>query len=223
MFEFLLASQNLFFTIALGIMLMIALVEGVGAMMGAGLSSFIDQVFPEVDIDLGIEGPELDAPGSFGRFLSWIRVGQVPVLVVLVIFLLVFGVLGLVMQDLVHSFTGRLMPGLVAALLTFVLALPIVRGATNALAKVIPKDETSAVSRDSFIGRSAIITLGEAKRGYPTQAKVKDRYGKVHYLLVEPDNPEDTLKKDDWILLVKHDGVRFYAIRTDNPEMACFT
>lgn len=219
MLEFVLAPQNFPFTTALTAMLIIAAIEGVGAMMGAGLSSILDQLIPNADIDLGVDGPDLDAPGPIGKVLSWFCVKRVPVLVLLVVFLLLFGIVGLLIQDCMQTLFGFLLPALVAAVLALVATLPMVRGTATILAKIIPQDETSAISRDSLIGRCAEITLGAARQGYPTQAKTKDRFGKVHYLMLEPDEPEEIFNKGDVVLLVKHDGVRFFAIRPDNQEL----
>lgn len=219
MFEFLLAPQNYPFSIALVVMLMIAALEGVGAMLGAGISALLDQLIPNVDVDVDIEGPDLDTPGPFGRFLSWVSVRRVPVLVVFLIFLLFFGIVGLLVQDLALSMLGFLLPGLFASGIALFFTIPLVKGTTKIFAKVIPRDETSAISRESLIGRTATITLGESRQGYPTQGKVKDRFGKTHYLMIEPDEADSIFQKGDVVLLVKFDGVRFFAIQPESVEL----
>jgi len=218
MIEFILAPQNFPFTIALTVMLIIAFLEGVGAMLGAGLSSMMDQMLPEVDIDFDIEGPDLDMPSTLGKVLSWLRIGKVPALAVLVLFLLIFGVSGLLIQDLCSTSFGFLLPASLASVVALCVSIPMIKLSANTLSKVLPKDETSAVSRDSLIGRTATVTLGTAKKGYPTQAKVKDRFGKYHYIMLEPDDPEMTFQRGEVVLLVKHDGVRFYGIHPNNES-----
>lgn len=215
MTEFIFAPQNILFVVAILVMLTIALIEGVGAMLGAGLSGFLDDLIPGTDLEF--EGPDLEAPGALARCLSWMRIGKVPVLVLLVVFLLTFGVAGLMIQDLVQSITGALLPGLVAVVVSFTVSLPIVRMTVEGLTQLIPSDETTAVHRQTLIGRTATITLGEAKAGYPTQAKVRDQYGKTHYLMVEPDTADGTFSQGEEVLLVKYDGVRFYGIRPVPP------
>lgn len=214
-----LVPQNFPFMIALTVLLFIAIVEGVGAIMGAGLSSILDQFSPNSDIDLGIDGTSLDTPGPIGKVFSWFCVKRVPVLILLIVFLFLFGIVGLLIQDCIQTLFGFLLPAFIASVLTFIVILPLVRVTTTILSKIIPKDETAAVSRDSLIGRTAEVTLGEAKQGYPTQAKVKDRFGKMHYLMVEPDEPEEFFNKGDVVLLVKHDGVRFFAIQPNNQGL----
>lgn len=65
--------------------------------------------------------------------------------------------------------------------------MPIVRFSAALIAKIIPKDETTAIQIDDLIGRTAQIVLGEAKPNSPAQAKVKDQFGQIHYILVEPE------------------------------------
>lgn len=212
MIEFILAPQNYPFTISLAVLLIIAMLEGVGAVMGAGLSDIVDQLLPSTEIDLDFEAPDIDSPTNLEWALSWFRVRRVPVLVLLVIFLLIYGMIGLIIQNIVLSTFGYLLPALVAGGVALIPTLPTTKVLSSALAKILPKDETSAVSHRSLIGRTAEVTLGVAKQNYPAQAKTKDQFGKVHYLMVEPDCPDITFKKGDSVLLVKYENAKFYGI-----------
>ena len=91
--EFLLADNNFPFSVALMLMLIIALTEGVLTVIGAGMSEAIDSLLPDVEFD--IDG-NISSGGVLTSFLGWIRFGQVPALVLLVIFLATFGLAGLV-------------------------------------------------------------------------------------------------------------------------------
>lgn len=219
MLDFLLASENIPFTTALTVMVMISVLEILGAMMGTGFSSVLDRLIPHFEFDYDLDSPYPSTLGPIGKVLSWLSFRRVPILVLLIIFLLVFGFTGLLIQDCVQSFFGFLLPGFVASVLAIVATFPLMRGITVILSKIIPQDETSAISRDSFIGKTAEITLGTARKGYPTQAKIKDRFGKIHYLMLEPDEPEEIFNKGNIVLLVKHDGVRFFAIKPENQEL----
>jgi hypothetical protein len=216
----LLAPGNLPFAVALLVMLGIGLLEGVATVLGAGLSSAIDQLVPEADLDLDVEGPDLETPGVVTRFLGWLHVGRVPLLVLLVLFLLVFGLAGLFAQGVIQELTGRMLPAWIAGPAVAVAVLPVVRGAGGLLANVIPRDETSAVSVDSFVGRVATVTLGTARRGEPAQAKLRDRYGQVHYVMVEPDVEGESLAAGTAVLLVSRAGAVFRAIENPNPLLA---
>lgn len=215
MFAFILAIENLPFTIALAFMLGIALLEGLSALLGLGISSFLDSLLPDVEMDLDADGPdagELGSPAALSRLLGWINFGKVPVLVLLVLFLFGFGIAGLILQSVAFNILGRLLPGLLGALIALVPALYFVRLSGGLVARIIPQDETESVSEKSFIGRIAVINAGEAAKGKPAQAKVHDKYGRAHYLMVAPDREEEVLVAGQDLLLVRQAGAVFYAV-----------
>jgi len=233
MTDFIFAQANLPFTIALGLMIAIGLLEGVTTLMGFGASSFVESFLPDADIDVDVDvdidvDADIDAgishDGDMGdiasshalsRLLGWFNIGRVPVLILFVMFLLGFGIIGLTIQSVVRDFTGQLLPMSIPSAAAFAGALIFVKFSGMLLAKIIPKDETQAVSESSFIGRAAVITLGTAKRGQPAQAKLRDQYGQTHYIMVEPDVEADSFEAGTEVLLVTQAGAVFHAIR--NP------
>ena len=218
MFDFIISPENLPFAIALTIFIIIALIEGTGALFGVGISAALDALFPNIDTDINIETPDMDS-STLGKILSWFRIGKVPVLVLLIIFLVSFGIYGLLMQDLLLKIFGFMLPAFIAWILPFILAIPTVRYCGTGIARIIPQDQTSAVSSESFIGRIATITLGKASHKNPAQAKVKDSYGKSHYLMLEPDLKNESFDQGSKVLIVKKSGSLFYAIRNDNSNL----
>ncbi len=241
MFDFVLADGNFPFAVALGLMLGIAVLEGTMTLLGAGISQAIDSLLPEslgdVDIDADIDtdfdvdaamdvvdGSGADfgdadigqtpvaATSALSRILGWLCVGKVPVLILLVAFLTVFGLTGLFVQSLIQGMTGGLLPGALASIPALIVAVPSVRVIGSGIAKLIPKDETSAVTTKSFIGRIATITVGTARTGQPAEAKLQDTHGQTHYVMVEPDNADDVFEAGTQVLLVEQSGPRFRCI-----------
>ncbi len=210
MIEFAIQSQNLPFSVALVIMLMIALLEGVGMLLGAGLFALLDSLLPEFDAD--IDAPDIDSPGVLSMVLGWLYVGKVPLLVIVVLFLTTFGLSGLFLQGFLHEFTGHTLPGLLASIPAFFIALPLVRISARWVARMMPRDETEAVNANSFIGRVAVVTLGEAKKDYPAQARLTDQFGQNHYVMIEPESDTEILRSGDKVLLVEKRGILFVAI-----------
>lgn len=243
MIDFILADQNTSFAVALGLMIAIAMAEGVGTLMGLGLSSMIDSLLPEVDLpdvdvpefdadmsggalpaDLEVVGASTDAtaagPGLFGRILGWLCFGRVPALIILVIFLTGFGIAGYLVQGMIHSVTGWLLPGIVASAAAFAGALPFTRVTALGLSKIMPKDESDAVSRATFVGRSALIVQGNARSGLPAQARLRDATGQSHYLQVEPDVDGEVLEQGTEIIIVRQLGATYTAIRNTNETLS---
>lgn len=234
MISFILAEQNTPFAVALALMFFIAALEGVTTMLGVGVSGFLDSLLPDMDIDVDIDvdmdvdvdvdvDADLGAPdvggGHLIAMLSWLRIGQVPVLVLLIIFLTSFGLFGIFMQMAVQQMTGRLLPALPASGAAFVLALPMVRLFGGILARIIPKDETEAVSENSMIGLVAVVSMGRARTGSPAQSKLADRFGQSHYVMVEPDDPNEEFVQGDEVLLVSRHGATFIGIRNTSPAL----
>ena len=83
----------------------------------------------------------------------------------------------------------------------------------NKLSKVIPKEQSNAVTADSFINKTATITLGVSKKGRPSEARLTDEHGQIHYVTVEPLKDEAEFIKGDQVLLVEKKGSIFSVIK----------
>jgi hypothetical protein len=216
MLDLITADANLPFVVALGLVLALALLEGVGLLLGAGLSGLLDHLVPDSLLpDLDLDVPDVATPGPVSALLGWLYVGRVPMLVILILGLAFFGIAGLMLQSAAEALLTRPLPAWLASLPALLMALPLIRLSARGLARMIPSDETEAVSPDSFVGRIAVITLGTARPGSSAEARVKDRYGHSHYIRVEPDG-DAALAQGSEVLLIRRRGNVFLAI--DNPS-----
>lgn len=202
---FLLSPDNVPFVAALVLMLLIGLVEAFGLGGGAALGDGLD-----ADADVNVETPSL---------LSWVNVGRLPLLMLIVVFLFSFGMTGLVGQAAVAAAIGRTLPWFAASPLALIVALPVTRVFGRAVARILPKDETSAVSRDSLVGRVAVIITGEARQGSAAEARLRDEHRQVHYVMVEPDNAGDVFPEGSSVLLVRRAGSRYFAIHNTSASL----
>lgn len=240
MIELILAPPNTPFAVSLGLMLLFAALEVVTSLFGASASSTVDSLLPEidgpdldvdvdidVDVDLDIDvdaaAPAVDAAPADGAaaaggplmaVLNWLCIGRVPVLVLLIAFLTAFGLSGLGIQSIVQGTTGDYLPSWFASLPALAIGLPATRYIGLGLARLIPKEETEAVSRRKFIGKVATIVRGEARSGLPAEAKLQDRFGQTHYLMVAPEG-DDVLEAGAEAVLVKRQGGHYLAVRKD--------
>ena len=196
------------FALAAGLLVALAAIEALALLIGAGTSHWFDG-----DV---VESPD----GAVGAALGWLHVGRVPILAILTIFLTTFAVSGFVCQFVAKSMIGHFLPSLLAVGIAFVAGLLGVRIMGGALAKVIPKDETTAVSDVSLVGRVGTIVIGAARAGRPAQTRVHDEHGTAHYVMVEPEGPDEAFEAGTSVLLVRHlSGRRFHAIRNPKPEL----
>ena len=228
MFAFLTADQNIPFTVALVVMFGIALLEGITMLFGAALSGVIDSLLPEMpdadvaidaDLDSGLDGVEVQSPNALSRLLGWLRIGQVPILMLVVIFLTAFGLIGLGLQAFVQNTSGFLLPTFIAVVGALVFSIPLVRLFGGILGKVMPQDETDAVSVDTLVGRIATITIGTASMGRPAEARARDLRGTTHYLMVEPEEGDVRFNAGEQVLLIRRSGPVFKAIANPNPSL----
>ncbi|MCE3290514.1 MAG: hypothetical protein K0R83_2526 [Caulobacter sp.] len=202
MWGFLTAGGNVPFVAALLLMILVGAVELLG--LGGALSG-------DGDGDLfDWENPSI---------LSWLNVGRLPLLMLIVVFLFSFGMIGVIAQRLLHAVAGFYAPVWISAPLGLAAALPLTRTFGRWVARIMPKDETTAVSRDSLVGRVAAIVTGEARHGNAAQARVRDEHGQVHYVMVEPDDEDSVFAQGDSVILVRMAGAKFYAIANNSPSL----
>lgn len=204
---------NALFTISLMLMLMLAALEIISTLVGFGLSSMLDSVMPDFDFD--VEAPEFNHSWSGAAFLGWLKFGELPMLIILIVFLTSFGITGLIIQQLAFNLFGTLLPTWLALVPVLLLSIPQMRVINGTLSKYLFKDETESISRDSFIGQTARITIGTAAQGQPAEAKFTDQFGTTHYLMVEPDN-DDTFSQGEEVLLVREAGATFKVIKPED-------
>lgn len=82
-----------------------------------------------------------------------------------VLFLAGFALKGFALNLVTHRFLGVWTPPMISIPAACFATLPIVRILSAGLARVIPQDQTFAVSFDSLMGRAATIVNGVARQG----------------------------------------------------------
>ena len=205
------AAETWPFTVATCLVLLIAIVEGIAMVVGANLSESLQALLPD---------PWDAVHGPFDNVLGWLHIGRVPVLVLLILFLAGFAITGFAINIVAHRSFGFWVPPLVSTPLAFFAALPVVRILGAGLARLIPQDETYAVSFETLVGRVATIVNGTARTGYPAQARVSNEHGQAIYVMVEPDVSGLEFKSGEQILLKKQiSGSRFTGEINPWPEL----
>lgn len=212
------APETRIFGVALALMLMLGILELL-SMMAGGLNEWVDGLLPDSLTDpahpeLGVEAAE----GALIRFLSWLYVGRVPLLMLMVVFLAVYGLLGYALQSGFQAALGAYLNGVLAAILAWFLSLPVVRVLAAGLYKIMPKDETTAIAENDLIGRVGVVVLGTAEHDKAAQVRVKDGFGQQHYVMVYADGT-DALPEGSVVLLVARQGSYFTAIVNPNADL----
>lgn len=206
------ASETAPFAVALGLTLAIMLIEWLGLMLGAQPSAMVDHVLPDFDVD----APDVEL-GPLSHSLTWLSFGKLPALVVIILLAASFGAIGFVGQDVLRRTIGFALDPWIASVPAAVGALFVTRHAGRALARIMPKEETDAVSTKAFVGRVATVFRGVAGPGRPAEAKLTDIHGKTHYVLIEPDEGEASMAEGSEVVIIRQEGPVYRAITKLKP------
>lgn len=202
--KFFTAPENAPFLAALAVLFAMSLVVVAATVMG-----FIG----DASLDAEVEGPGealLDALG----------VSSTPSSIFVVVVSSSFFIGGFVTQWASYAATGRFLSGWIAIFPALVFTLLAANGAGRIFKKFKIKEETSAVHSDSFVGKTAFIVGGTARRGLPAQGKLVDEHGQVHYFLVEPAREDEVLPDGLEVVLILKDGPKFFAIPAEGMDLS---
>ncbi|MCU7374076.1 YqiJ family protein [Paucibacter sp. O1-1] len=200
--------ENLPFGIAFALIVGIALLEGLGMMMSLSPSNWLDDWLPEAGHESALD-----------RVLGWLHLGRVPSLVLLLLFLTGYALFGYSLQLVCRGLLGHYLPAWLAGLAAVPAGLATVRGLGALVAHIIPRDESTAVSAQTLLGRVGTVYAGHARQGLAAQARVRDEHGRNHYLLVEPDLADEVFEEGAQVLLVSKSGAIYRVIRNPHPGL----
>lgn len=199
-------DANFLFSAAVGIVILFFIIECLGMLLGTSLLGLFDDL-PDID-------GSTDTVTGLSSITSWLSLDRLPAMIWFILLLTLFGLTGYLLNLTYSSFfSGRYLSALVGVPIAMFIALPLTGRFGGALARLLPKNESSAMDTDSFVGTVAEITIGVARTGSPAEAKFPDRYGQVHYVLVEPFETEDTFTRGEKIILVKKNPQSWLATR----------
>ena len=137
---------------------------------------------------------------QIGEMFDWLNLGRVPFTVLLMLFLVAFGIVGIVL--------GRFLPFLPSwALIPAAAPAAILatKATSDALARVLPQDETYAVTADEFLGLEGVVTLGPLDDGPAGNVTVRDRHGESHTLRARPVDRGTVIEQGSHVIVVVRD------------------
>jgi hypothetical protein len=205
------AAETWPFVAATVLLLLIAALEGLALLVGVSAFHWLDHWLPELSHA---------EHGPIDKGLGWLHVGRVPVLALLVIFLAAFAMTGFALNMAAHRLGGLWLPAWLSVPIAAVAALPIVRILGTGVARLVPSDESFAVTLDTLVGRVATVLGGTARNGYPAEAKVLNQHGQTLYVMVEPDTAGAIFEAGASVLLVRQiAGTRFAGIANPRPDL----
>ena len=189
------------FAIAAIMIGIVGAIETLSMLIGVSLSELLGKA---ISVDH-------NSDSTFVNALCWLNVGGVPLLVFILLALGLFSIAGFLIQDAARLVLAPL-PASIAALGAVAAMLPLLRAATREVARLIPQDETYAVSLSDLIGRVGQVVVGPLDQGLPGRVRVKDVHNNWHTVTASaaPDSPP--LQKGARVLLVDCRDRLFIAI-----------
>lgn len=211
MLAFLMAEANLPFGISFILVIALGLIEAVSMFAGLSLLNMLDDLIP-IDLDYDADVADGGATGLLG----WLCLDRLPLLIWIVLVLTSFSIAGYSVNFIYASFSSLLLVQLVSVPLALILTLFSCRYLGAWLGRILPKNESSAVSIDELSGLLGTITVGRATKGNPAEAMVKDKYNQKHYVRVEPEFEEDEFQTGTQVVLLVRLGRVWSATKFTN-------
>lgn len=197
MIAWLLAPQLQPFTIAAVVMLALLALQIATTFAGATLPDMPD-LLPVDDVS--------DVP------LGWLNLGKVPLLILLMLLLGLFAAGGMVLQAVAEPLIG-LVPTLPAALAAGGFALLTTGAASRLIARILPREETYALSDEDLIGRVGTVTVGPLEAHAVGKISVLDAFGNRHFPRVRPATEGDVIEIGAQVLIVDIKNREYRVIR----------
>ena len=199
--DILLAPDVRPFAIAAAIMMALGAIELLTTLVGFSLAELIGK-------DAAVEA---DSHNGLGGLFLWINAGRLPLLILIILALGVFSIEGFLLQGVAHM-VGTAVPVAIAALAAAAGSIPVIRTTSRGLSRIIPRDETYAVSESDFVGKVAMVSIGPLDQGLPGRVRLKDVFGNWHTVAARASPDSAPLPVGTSVLLVDHDAKGFIAI-----------
>jgi hypothetical protein len=211
------------FSLALGLLAALFLLELVALILGASLIG-ADQ---GPDLDPGLDAgaafdvepgdipdtgaliaaadsaevaPEAAEPGGLAGLLG---LGATPFMIWFAALLLGFGISGLVLQSLADAVLSATLAPSLAVLVALPLGLGFAKRFARRFARLLPKIETTATSVQFMGGLRGRVSQGVARQGSAAEVRLTDRHGNTHYLRCEPLLPDVEIAEGRDVLTVR--------------------
>ncbi|WP_194208742.1 OB-fold-containig protein [Superficieibacter sp. 1612_C1] len=195
---------------AISFILLIGLLEIISLLCGHLLSGALDAHLDHYDAL---------SEGNIGQVLHYLNIGRLPALVALCLLAGYFGLFGILAQHGWVTFWQTPLNNLLLAPISLAVSVVATHYTGNAVAPWLPRDETTAITEDDYIGCMAIITGHAGKSGLPCEGKFIDKFGQVHYLLLEPEEGKEFNKGDKVLIVCRLSATRYLAELNPWPDV----
>lgn len=188
--EFLTHEANSPYFFALSFLIILFIFEVLGLLIGMSLSHAFDS-FIDFDVNTDV-----------GGHLSLLGLGKVPFIIWLTFFFGLFSLIGYAANAISSSIFGY-MPVWVSIVPVVITSFMINGVLCKVFAKILPRFETTAVSTDTFSGRVAKVTIGDATYTKFAMGVVLDEHNMSHNIRIKAMDDGVVLNQNNPVILVE--------------------
>jgi len=153
--------------------------------------------------DLGLDGTATAPALAAGGLAAALGLGRVPFLIWLAAVLAGFGLSGYLLQSLATQLFGAPLPAVLAILPAAALGLGFARLYGRALARLIPRTESSVRSKAMLNRKRGVVSQGTARAGQPAEVRVTDSFGNLHFIRAEPLDRREAIPAGTEVLVLR--------------------
>lgn len=201
--DFFVAPGNIAFLVAGCVVLAVLLIELMATFIGFSLHMF------DADVDIPLsKGAEMDG------FLGWLNPGNVPVILLLTMFLGCLSLVGFVGNWVWTGLGFNILSPLFTTPIVGATVLPIVSKFSAIMGHMLHQEDSNAVTLDDMLGYYGVVTLGPVQDRVAGQARFRDDHGISHYVDVVAETGQTIDIGDDVVLLQRlAEGSFMFVIR----------
>jgi hypothetical protein len=188
--EFLTHDANALYFFALSFLVILFVFEVLGLLIGMSLSHAFDSLI-DFDVDTDV-----------GGHLSLLGLGKVPLIIWVTFFFGLFSIIGYTANAISSSIVGYI-PIWLSVVPVAVVSFMINGVLCKIFAKAFPRFETTAVSTDTFSGRVAKVTIGNATYTKFAMGVLLDEHNTSHNIRLQAMDDGVVLKKNSQAILVE--------------------
>ena len=185
------------FTIAAAVLLALVAIEIAGTLTGAALSDLTEMLPVEHAMDSA---------------LGWLNLGRVPLLMLLMLLLGLFSAGGMVLQAVADASIG-LLPPFAAIAASAAFALLTTGAASKLVARILPREESYALSDEDLLGKIGTVTVGPLESHAVGKISVSDAHGNRHFPRARPAIAGDVIEIGAEVLIVDMKHREYRVIR----------
>lgn len=169
----------------------------------------------DVHADLNGNGiPDFLEAGN-GDWGDLVNPGKVPWLVLLVLFTASFSIIGYSIQWVTLGLIDQLLSPLIVAPVSLASSLPFVSSGSKHLSRILPRDESNAITIESLMGKSGVVNTGPINNVEFGFARFTDDHGVDHNICVISEG-EENIDNGSKVVLLRpyHQNDHVYVVRS---------